>query len=404
MTTLVEMYDRQTPPENAFLYSRVLYTETVQLTSFAYTSAHPILLPWMRYAWRVRAVAREGIEEASIFRNDGYSPVYWFDYVSDCKTVQVCGAVYENGHVNITWEDTGAMEYTVEYRKKGSERWYASRNTGPGLCTLYNLQPGTEYEYRIGTRCMANDGFGYNAAKAFRIPDREERQPDCGVLPDVNLTNRTPAAALIPGEPVMAGDFMVFITKASGSGTFSGEGYVGIPYLNSAQVAVTFAGITVNTDNQLISGYFETKYDAVNGNLLMDIDETLTGGRGVGDIRSGEEKAAFEMDYVLDPDMQVRPSAGDGGEDPVRDANGNYVFTRGENGKYEVVFTDSEGKEHVVETENFPFTARDGSGNMYEVSLTGENGNAIVVREAGSTVQEKDTVMAGKTLTGLRKE
>jgi hypothetical protein len=201
--TVVEMYDKQTSPENAFLYSKVLYSETVSSTSFIHTAAQPVLLPWMRCAWRVRAVARDEIEETSIFRNDGYSPVYYFDYVSECRTVQVCGAVYENGHVNITWEDTGAMEYAVEYRKKGSDKWYAGGNTGPGLCTLYNLQFGQEYEYRIGTRCMANDDFGYNGIKAFRIPDQEERKPNCGVLPDISLTNRTPATLLLPGLPVI---------------------------------------------------------------------------------------------------------------------------------------------------------------------------------------------------------
>ena len=90
----MDIYDRQTAPESAFLYSRVLHAETVRSTSLVWTSAHPVLLPWIRYAWRVRAVAREGMEEMSVFKNGGYSPVYHFDYVSDCKTVQVSGAVY----------------------------------------------------------------------------------------------------------------------------------------------------------------------------------------------------------------------------------------------------------------------------------------------------------------------
>jgi hypothetical protein len=83
----------------------------------------------------------------------------------------------------------------------------------------------------------------------------------------------------------------------------------------------------------------------------MDIDKTLTGGSGVGDIRSGEERAAFTVDYVLDPNIPAKPPVADNAEDPIRDANGNYIFTKGENGKYQFVFTDSEGHEHSLETD-----------------------------------------------------
>jgi hypothetical protein len=66
---------------------------------------------------------------------------------------------------------------------------------------------------------------------------------------------RAPAEALLIGLPVMAGDFPVFITRATGSnGRFSVEGYVGIPYLSNAQVAVTFENVFVNSDQSLVDG------------------------------------------------------------------------------------------------------------------------------------------------------
>ena len=370
--TLVEIYDRQVPPESAFMYSRVLYTETVRSTSFIHTAAQPMLQPWMRYAWRVRAVAREGLNEISIFRNDGYSPIYYFDYTADCPTVKVAGALYESGHVNITWEDVGAMDYVVEYRKKGSDNWYKGSISTPGLCKVYNLQFGQEYEYRIGTRCMANGDFLYNDIRAFRIPQREERKADCGMMPDINLSNQTAAVSLQPGLPIRVGDFLVFVTQVSGSGRFSGEGYVGIPYFENAQVAVTFNDIVVNTDNQLISGYIETRYDTKNNNLLLDINETLTGGKGVGDIRSGDEKATFVVDYNINPNIPLKPLKADTSKDDIKDTGGNYNFAKGENGKYEFVITDDKGKEHKIETESIPFTIKDKDGNVFEASETGE--------------------------------
>ncbi|MDR3140741.1 MAG: AHH domain-containing protein, partial [Tannerellaceae bacterium] len=62
------------------------------------------------------------------------------------------------------------------------------------------------------------------------------------------------------------------VTQVSGAGTFSGAGYVGIPYLNNAQVAVSFSNITVNTDHQLLTGYIETQFDPITSHLLLDVE------------------------------------------------------------------------------------------------------------------------------------
>ncbi|MDR1883537.1 MAG: fibronectin type III domain-containing protein, partial [Prevotella sp.] len=369
--SLVEIYDKQVAPEAAFDYSRVLYTETTKSTSFIHTAAQPVLIPGMRYAWRVQVKAREGMDEISIFKNNGFSAVSWFDYTADCKTVQSCGAVYENGHVNITWQETGATEYTVEYRRKGTSKWYTGAVAQPELCRLYNLQAGEEYEYRIGTRCVINDAFRYSETKAFKIPGRQESSPNCGLMPDVNLSNQTPAQELQALTPVLAGDFPVFITKVSGSGKFTGEGYVSVPYLQGARIAVTFKDIVVNTDNRLVSGFFETKYDANNNNLLFDADQYLTGGKGVGDIRTGEEKAAFKVDYAINPEIKALPVKADGSKDEIAEG-GDYTLAKGENDKYTFVLTDSEGNEHKAEADTMPATIEDKDGNTYEVNEKGE--------------------------------
>lgn len=369
--SLVEIYDKQIAPEAAFDYSRVLYTETTKSTSFIHTVAQPLLIPGMRYAWRVQAKAREGIDEISVFKNNGCSTVSWFDYTADCKTVQYCGAIYENGHVDISWQDVGAMEYTVEYRKKGTNRWYTGTINKPLLSQLYSLQAGKDYEYRIGSRCVVGDTFQYNTPQAFHIPDRQENGPNCGLMPNINLTNQIPTRELQSLMPVLVGDFPVFITSVSGSGKFTGEGYVGIPYLQGAQIAVTFKDIVVNTDNRLIAGYIETKYDTKNNNMLFDADQYLTGGKGVGDIRNGEEQAAFKVDYTINPDIKALPIKADGTKDEIKEGT-DYTIAKGENGKYMFIITDSEGKEHKVEADSMPATIEDKDGNTYEVNDKGE--------------------------------
>jgi hypothetical protein len=86
--SLVEIYDKQTAPENAFQYSRVLYTEPTRSTAFIHTAAQPPLMPGLRYAWRVQAKARDGIDDANVFKNNGYSEIFWFDYKANCQAVQ----------------------------------------------------------------------------------------------------------------------------------------------------------------------------------------------------------------------------------------------------------------------------------------------------------------------------
>jgi hypothetical protein len=103
--------------------------------------------------------------------------------------------------------------------------------------------------------------------------------------------------------------------------------------------------------------------------------------------------ATFNVNYNINPNIQLKPLKGDDGKDPIKDANGNYVFDKGDNGKYQLVFTDEKGEEHVVETEAFPFTITDGSGTTYEVTLT-ESNTASVAQELAdnNAVYEQECV------------
>ena len=374
--SLVEIYDKQTAPENAFQYSRVLFTERTRSTSFIYNSAYPFLQPGLRYAWRVQAIAQEWMEDAQVFKNNGYSEIFWFDYKGNCSAaVMSSGVVTQGMEAKVSWQPTSAFDYSLDYRKKGGSKWYAGNVSGTS-CPLYNLQPGETYEYRIGSRCYPNDVFDYTAVKGFTMPDSPEKSPNCGMMPDVNLANRELLPVLQPGLPVFAGDFPIFTTEVRGSnGHFSGTGYVGIPFTKLPRITVTFDNITVNNDYRLIGGYFETKYDIKNNNLLWDIDQTLTGGKGVGDIRTGEERARFIVDYTINPDFKAIPVKPDGTRDEIPEG-GDYTFATGENGKYTFLLIDSEGNEHKVESDTMPVTVQDKSGKIYQID---EKGNVTLI-------------------------
>ncbi|MDR0558698.1 MAG: hypothetical protein LBG92_00880, partial [Prevotellaceae bacterium] len=145
------------------------------------------------------------------------------------------------------------------------------------------------------------------------------------------------------------------------------------PKVNFDSPKVNFGSPRINFDSPKVD------FDSPKVNLgsprrckTVNVFEALTGGDGVGDIRDGSEKAAFTVSYTLNPNVHVKPPKDSNGNDPIKDSDGNYVFSKGENGKYQVVFTDDKGEEHKVETDGFPFTVKDGSGTTYEVAETGE--------------------------------
>lgn len=89
------------------------------------------------------------------------------------------------------------------------------------------------------------------------------------------------------------------------------------------------------------------------------------------DIRSGEEQAAFKVDYTINPDMKALPVKSDEAGDEIKEGT-DYILTKGENGKYTFILTDSQGKEHKVESDVMPATIEDKEGNTYEVNEKGE--------------------------------
>ncbi|GHT19621.1 hypothetical protein FACS189429_7460 [Bacteroidia bacterium] len=83
------------------------------------------------------------------------------------------------------------------------------------------------------------------------------------LAPQIQISNRDLLQGnLSPNETFTAGDFPVTVLAADGSnGTYSGSGYVQVPYLGDAKLVVVFKNIKINTDRQLIEGVVETTYD-----------------------------------------------------------------------------------------------------------------------------------------------
>lgn len=279
--SLVEIWDNYVDPQAAFLSSPPIFTTTTTATTYVYGPSDPQLLSNKNYAWRIQAKAKQGIEEIGVFKNQGFSEIYMFSYAIPCHAPQAITHEVKGTHqANIMWEDfsTDVPEFTVRYRQKNGNAettWFKSRTTSNWL-TIWDLKPGATYEYQVNTTCGVSES-DWSFTKTFTtfIADSEAGLYECGISPEINLTNKEPLPQLQKNDVFKAGDFPVKVVEVSGSnGRFTGKGYVSIPYLENIRVAVEFTNVLVNTDKALAEGTVVTKYDPSMKNIL-DIDEVL---------------------------------------------------------------------------------------------------------------------------------
>ncbi|TKD65801.1 fibronectin type III domain-containing protein [Flavobacterium sp. ASW18X] len=351
---IVEVWDNQVDPQQAFLSSPPVFSITTNSTNYVYGPADPLLLSGKRYAWRVTAKALQGTEEIGLFKNQGHSEIYSFSYAGECGLPE--GVTYEvkgKSNVNLYWTDfsTDVPEYTIRYRKKEGENneWFYSKTTS-NTTTLWDLTAGTTYEYQIAKSCgIVVSDFTPVDEFTTALENEEDSLYECGIDPNFSVENTNPLASLSPGESFVAGDFPVTVETASGSnGRFTGTGFVRIPYLRNLKVAVEFTNVLVNTDSQLAEGSVRTVYDYENSSIL-DIDEVID----TIDTIAEQVGEFFEGDNDLD-EITVNFPIADTTAIKVQD--GNVVITNPANGATvteplgdDMVITDSEGNVYHVD-------------------------------------------------------
>lgn len=351
--SLVEIWDTQVDPQQAFLSSPPVFQTTTAATTYVYGPADPQLLSGKNYAWRIQAKAKQGTEEIGLFKNQGYSEIFSFSYATACELPAVVNhEVKGSTNANIVWDDfsTEIPEYTVRYRQKGNDNeWFESKTAG-NLVTIWDLKPGTIYEYQLSKSCGITQSE-WSLEKQFTtfIADDEDSVYDCNISPDFDISNQELLPNMGVGDKFTAGDFPITVLEVNGSnGRFNGKGYVTIPYLSSIKVGVQFTNIAINTEKQLFEGEVITIYDPTLSNIL-DIDDAIDTVNDVVDS-VGE---FFEGDNDLD-EIQVDWTIGSKDEITIED--GMVVITNPYNGVTkkeplgdDMIITDQEGNTYYVD-------------------------------------------------------
>ncbi len=365
--SLYEILDNGMPPENVPFMSQPIYQTTTSTTTLLYGSTEPPLLPGKRYAWRIRAVAKQGIDSYSIYNNDGYTETYWFQLNDNCDPPQQISATIRGGAVTLEWpENPNMYEYTVEYKKKGDWNTWFSTNTKTNRIIITDVSAGNTYEYRVGGICTVGAGATFSDMRAFTIPPRDSvSNKQCGILPNINISNQKKLETLKVGDLVKVGDYQVTIlslTSAS-NGSFSGTAALTMNILNiiDARIKVMFNNVVFNTDKQLIKGFMVTSYDKT-GKQIGDLDKVFEGGGDVGKVKDGRDAADITVDF------------------PINNPADIHVQMNSTEGTIQIDITGANGETKKITVQNLPTTIKDSEGNIYNID---KNGKVTKVGKSG---------------------
>ena len=362
--SLVEIWDNNVNPQTAFLSQVPIYEETTRRTTLIYGPDKPQLLPGKKYAWRVKAKALQGLEEIGLFKNQGFSEIFWFSRTAPCLVPEnVSAEAKGTSKINVFWDQdpTVHSEYIIAYREADNPdaHWF-TKKTNSSWATIWNLKAGVTYEYKIKGKCTYQySNYSEPQYITTDMVTNEDANYNCGIVPDaIAISNREPHPGLYIGDQITAGDFKVTLTNitSQSSGVISGNGFVSIPYLNFAKFAVTFNGILVNSSNLLAEGEIVTLYDPKFGEgASMTVDVNIDIAEAIGG--DSTDKDGVKVDFVIteitiDENGALVVTGVDENGDPqeaiipgntdvtVTDANGD-VWSYGEDGK----ITKGEGAE-----------------------------------------------------------
>ena len=359
---LKELPDNGVAPQSAFAYGQEIYRTYTRSTSLSYTHLEPLLFPNRRYAWQVRALAREGVNEVGMFEHGGYSEISWFTLNDQCDAPRGLKAQPRFAKVDLSWSKViGTTGYVVECRPKTKlnvYEWAQTEVAGEQL-TLAQLKPGWTYEWRVGTRCTGNRPVLSEVREFTLSKYNETLLADCGKEPVRSDLAQEPHLGIQAGDVVtIGGDYPMTITEVTplGDGWYAGKGKTRLKTIIDAPIALRFDRLRINVDKYQIDGTVEASYDEGKGKIA-NTDYIDDGGKDLrpATLRIREQKLGFSLPES--PRFFLKP--------PTNSS---------ESGRFQLETQDADGNPQTIQLELpegadyksiFPMTVTDAEGNSY---------------------------------------
>lgn len=145
-------------PQNMFLSQPAFYQTTTTSTTLLYSPALPPLTLGRTYGFRVRAIAKQGLNEVGMFRNNGYSEIFTFRYEKNVAPILTSAAWTPSGQVELRWTGASVHESFDIQIQSGKDVFFQTLKTEDNSeatgqvnkKALLNIPFGSTGKFRIG--------------------------------------------------------------------------------------------------------------------------------------------------------------------------------------------------------------------------------------------------------------
>jgi TANFOR domain-containing protein len=365
---MVEVWPANRNPFDAFLTQPPLQEVTTAQTQIIYGPGEPALIPGRKYAWQVQARDQDSRD---LFKNQGRSEVFVFqfgDAVAAPENVQQEGKSHTR--LNLKWDPPAQGEmpqsYRLRFRKAGTDTWYG-QSTAQRWAAIPALKAATTYEVQV--RSEAGKLLSeYTPPLTLRTEEQSDAPYVCGAPPSSKPAQGVaPLPKLTAGDEITCRNFRFQVTEADGAnGTFSGKGYVQVPFFNMAGVRVEFKGIQVNDKYELVAGDIVTTYKPGSG-----MDKIIKEAEDIGENKPPPDttRKAPTIRQIKVPTEKIDTIVVVPSTDPTKP--GAEILVTGEDGsvhKYQQPENSRGEKQPVIIVDN--------AGNTYLVEKDGKVSNA----------------------------
>lgn len=313
---LFEQKDDLSLAQNLSLSAPIFESHVVNGTSLLYDADEPLLQEGKNYLIQVQI---QDISGQQHFQNEGKSQIHSFTY--GVSPGPICALASPSPYTHSIaargfechWFGVQeAEQYQIELSRDShfiqNIPTYQTHSVTDTFFRFSDLSDHTSYFYRV--KAAVGECFSpYSKALAVATTEKcQSKAADmlvysCGT--DMEWESQLAAPLiqqLAKGDSIWASDFPIILTEVHGKGSFSGKGYIEVPYFQEARINVNFQQITVDQNCQLREGILDAS--GIGLQLLDDdqialVSDLLAGLETISDILAASETLLTGMDQII---------------------------------------------------------------------------------------------------------